>query len=90
MTYHVDSSGTKSSLQPTVEEQTKDRTTVVSSTNGTLPLCRNMLCAILIRPSKLFQIRRMSEEVVDETNIHTLHDQGHTQKHTECDGRPVS
>lgn len=90
MTYHVDSSGTKPSLQPTVEEQTKDRTTVVSSTNGTLPLCRDVLCAIRIGPSKLFQIRWMSEEVVDETNIHTLHDQRDTQKHAECDSRPVS
>jgi hypothetical protein len=86
---HVNTSRAISLLKKTVEQKTKDRTTVVSSTNSTLPLCRNMLLSISIGPAEPVKVGIMSEEVVDETDIHSLHDQRNTQTHTKGHSRPI-
>lgn len=68
-------------MEPTVDQKTDDRANVVTGTDDRLPFGRdNQFTFDVVIVAKPLTVGRMGEKVVDETDIHPLHDQSHGQK----------
>jgi hypothetical protein len=68
-------------LEITVRQETNDRANVITGTDDCLPLSRDYQSTLhIISVAEPLTVGGMSEKVVDETDIHTLHDQGYRQK----------
>lgn len=87
--YHVHPAGSKTGLKVTVDQQTDDGSAVVSSSDASLPRGGDVLDAIGIRPSEALEVGGVRKEVVDQANVHALHDQGQAEEHAVDNGGPV-